>query len=127
MSRVKPNERGAAIIMALFFFTIATFVIFQLSQETLTESTLSGQEIKKIKSYYAAQAGMEMALLRVKSYQEAKANIGKLGKGIGEQFEGQLDLIWNFPLPWPLPMTGDDLSTITKQEGTAITKKSLIS
>jgi type II secretory pathway component PulK len=123
----RNGEKGAAIIMALFFFSIATFVIFQLSQETLTESTLSGQELKKLQSYYAAQAGLEMALLRIKSYQEAKANISRLGQGIGEQFEGQLDLIWQFPLPWPLPMTDDSLSTITKQEGKEVTEKSLIS
>ena len=120
------KEKGAAILMALFFFTIATFVIFQLSQETLTESTLSGQEIKKLKSYYAAQAGLEMALLRIKSYQEAKASLSQLGEGIGEQFKGHLNLIWQFPLPWPLPMTDDSLTTITKQEGESVTKKSLL-
>ena len=121
------KELGAAIIMALFFFTIATFVIFQLSQETLTESILSGQEIKKLKSYYAAQAGLEMALLRIKSYQEAKVSIRQLGQSFSDQFKGKLDLIWQFPLPWPLPMTDDSLSTITKQEGEKVTKKSLIS
>jgi len=124
--KVFKKEKGAAIIMAMFFFTIATFVIFQLSQETLTESTLSGQEVKRLKSYYAAQAGLEMALLRIKSYQEAKANLSRLGEGIGEQFEGQLDLIWQFPLPWPLPMTDDSLSTIAKQEGEEVTGESLI-
>jgi len=121
------DQQGAAIIMALFFFTLASFVVFQLSQETLTESTLAGQELKKIQSFYSAQAGLEMALLRIKAFQEAKVSASKLGQGIAGQIEGKLDIIWQFPLPWPLPLTDDSLSTIARQEGEEVTNESLIS
>jgi type II secretory pathway component PulK len=126
MNTCKKNQKGSAIIMAMFFFSVASFVVFQLSQETLTESTLANQEIKKLKSYYAAQAGLEMALLRIKSYQEAKVNLSKLGEAAATQFGSKLDLVWQFPLPWPLPFTDDSLSTITKQDGEEVTKESLI-
>jgi|GEM_PF-2162291 len=122
----KKKQKGSAIIMAMFFFTVASFVVFQLSQETLTESTLANQEIKKLKSYYSAQAGVEMALLRIKSYQEAKINLNQLGEAAANQFGSKLDLIWQFPLPWPLPFTDDSLSTITKQDGEEVTQESLI-
>ncbi len=125
-SHLNKNQNGSAIIMAMFFFTVASFVVFQLSQETLTESTLANQEIKKLKSYYSAQAGVEMALLRIKSYQEAKVNLSQLGEAAANQFSSKLDLIWQFPLPWPLPFTDDSLSTITKQDGEEVTEESLI-
>lgn len=119
------KQRGAAIMMALFFFTIASFVVMQLSQETLTESTLSGQDIKKVKSYYSAKAAQELALLRIKAYHEAKASLDKLGENVPPEATQQLALIWQFPLPWPLPFP-EDFSTIAKEESEKTTQESLI-
>ena len=121
----KNKQTGAAIMMALFFFTIASFVVMQLSQETLTESTLSGQDIKKVKSYYSAKAAQELALLRIKAYHEAKASLDKLGKNVPPEALQQLSLIWQFPLPWPLPFP-EDFSTIAKDESEKTTQESLI-
>lgn len=125
LRRHRKHQKGAAIMMALFFFTIASFVVMQLSQETLTESTLSGQDIKKVKSYYSAKAAQELALLRIKAYHEAKASLDQMGKNVPPQALQQLSLIWQFPLPWPLPFP-EDFSTIAKEESEKTTKESLI-
>ncbi len=122
----KKNETGAALMMALFFFTIAGFIVTQLSTETLTESTLASRELKKLKSKYSAKAGLEMALLRIKAFQHAKASISKAVGNQNINFSQQLAMIWQFPLPWPIEIP-ENAGLISKDETKTILKKSLIS
>lgn len=119
------TQRGAAIIMALSFFAIASFVVMQLSRETLTESTLANQSLKRLKAYYSAKAGLELALLRVKAYQEAKAALDNLGSSVPQEAKQKLSIIWQFPLPWPLPLP-EDASLIAKGENEKLLTKSLL-
>jgi len=125
-NKIKNKERGAALMMALFFFTIVSFVVTQLSNETLTESTLASRHIKKLKARYAAQAGFEMALLRIKAYQTAKAATSSLPKEQQTAIDQKLAMIWQFPLPWPLPIP-DDAGIISKDESEGVLEESLIS
>ncbi len=122
----RKNETGAALMMALFFFTIASFIVTQLSIETLTESTLANRELKKLKSKYSAKAGLNMALLRIKAFQHAKASISKAVEGQNINFDQQLSMIWQFPLPWPITIP-ENAGLISKDETKTILKKSLIS
>jgi general secretion pathway protein K len=124
--RKNKKEKGAALLMALFFFTIVSFVVSQLSSETLTESILAGRQMKVLRARYAAKAGLEMALLRIKAYQTAQAAIDSLPEDQKASVEQQLSLIWQFPLPWPLPIT-DDAGLILKDGNAKVLKKSLIS
>jgi type II secretory pathway component PulK len=122
----RKKERGAALMMALFFFTIVSFVVTQLSNETLTESTLASRHIKKLKAHYAAQAGFEMALLRIKAYQTAKAATSSLPKEQQAAVDQKLAMIWQFPLPWPLPIP-EDAGLIAKDDSEGVLEESLIS
>lgn len=126
MLNSRKNQRGAALMMALFFFTIVSFVVTQLSNETLTESTLAGRHLKKLKARYAAQAGFEMALLRIKAYQTAKAATSSLPKEQQTAIDQKLSMIWQFPMPWPLPIP-DDAGMIAKDDGEEVLEESLIS
>ena len=66
------------------------------------------QDLKKLKAYYAAKNSLEIALLRVKIFQQAS----KLP--LPDGFKTQLDQLWQFPLEWPLPIGA--LSTGLAQE-----------
>lgn len=120
------NERGAALMMALFFFTVASFIVTQLSTETLTESMLASREMKKLKSKYSANAGLEMALLRIKAFQQAKAAVRNATGNQSLNFDQQLAMIWQFPLPWPIELP-DGAGIISKDDNEKVLKKSLIS
>jgi len=120
------KEKGAALMMALFFFTIVSFVVTQLSNETLTESTLASRHLKKLKAKYAAQAGFEMALLRIKAYQTAKAATSSLPAEQRTAIDQKLSMIWQFPLPWPLPLP-EDAGIIAKDDSEGVLEESLIS
>ncbi|MGH1469082.1 MAG: general secretion pathway protein GspK [Bdellovibrionales bacterium] len=122
----RKNEKGAALMMALFFFTIASFIVTQLSTETLTESVLASREMRKLKSKYSAKAGLEMALLRIKAFQHAKAAVSKAAGNQNVNFDQQLAMIWQFPLPWPIEL-GEDAGLISKDDNEKVLKKSLIS
>lgn len=124
--RNNKDERGAALMMALFFFTIASFIVTQLSSETLTESMLASREMKKLKSKYSAKAGLEMALLRVKAFQQAKSAVSQISGAQGANFDQQLAMIWEFPLPWPIEIPGD-AGIIVKDENEEVLEESLIS
>lgn len=110
-------------MMALFFFTIAAFIVTQLSRETLVDSTIAGRDLNKVQSYYSAKAGLEIALLRIKAYQIAKSKIS--GNPNTAAIESQLDMIWQFPLPWPLPIP-EDASLILKDQNDSVLDESLI-
>jgi len=122
----KKNERGAALMMALFFFTIVSFVVTQLSNETLTESTLASRHMKKLKAKYAAQAGFEMALLRIKAFQTAKSATSALPEEQRTAIDQKLAMIWQFPMPWPLPLP-DDAGIIARDDSEGVLEESLIS
>ncbi len=124
--RESKNERGAALMIALFFFTVVGFVVTQLSTETLTESVLASREMKKLKSTYSAKAGLEMALLRIKAFQHAKASVKNAAGSHASNFDQQLAMIWQFPLPWPIELP-DDASIISTDDNEKVLKKSLIS
>lgn len=109
---IKNNERGAAIVMALSFFVVVSFVVLELSKESLTESALASQGVRRLRSYYAAKAGFELSLLRIHAYRQAKAQVAKLGSS-AEGFDAQLRMIWEFPFAWP-PVLPDNVSTVAK-------------
>lgn len=124
--RKNKDERGAALMIALFFFTIVGFVVTQLSTETLTESVLASREMKKLKATYSAKAGLEMALLRIKAFQQAKSAIKNAAGDQAANFDQQLAMIWQFPLPWPLEIP-EDAGIISTDDNEKVLKKSLIS
>ena len=101
--------------MLLAIFTVA-FVIFlttEIAEETIAEYLASSTEVKKVQSYYAAKACMQLSLLRIKGYQQATEALGSVIPDAS-----MLDLIWKFPLSWPPAIPKDlnsfDSSTIKK-------------
>lgn len=122
----KKKQKGAAIMMALFFFTIAAYIVTELSKETLTEAIVAGRDLKKLRSYYSAKAGLEIALLRIKAYQTAKSSLSSLGKDLPQGVDQQLNMVWQFPLPWPIVLP-DGAGTILEDENNKVLNESLIS
>ncbi len=120
----RKKEHGVALLMALSIFTIVTFVVMQLSRETLTESVLASQGMRKLKSYYSAKAGFEFSLVRIQAFRQAKAQLSQIGDAAGN-FDQQLRLIWQFPFAWPPELPGE-ASAVAKSEVDKILKESYI-
>lgn len=73
------------------------FIALEISKDTVVEYQGSLNNVKRVQAYYAAKACTEISLLRIKAYQQAARSLGKSLPSIS-----MLDVIWQFPLSWPL-------------------------
>jgi general secretion pathway protein K len=120
------NEKGSAILLAIFTVSFVIFLATEVSQQTIMEYLVSASEVKKVQARTTAQACLRLNLLRIKAYQQAT---NALGDAIPDM--SMLDMIWSFPLSWPptLPkdISGFDTSTINKTVGGSLLKNQFIS
>ncbi len=91
------NERGIAMLIAVFALVLAVVVATEISYETQIEYARAAQSVNKLKAYYAAKAGVEISLYRILLYKKAMAAVGDQLK----DNRSMLDPIWNFPFAWP--------------------------
>lgn len=99
----KKNSRGVALLLAVTSLLLMVYVASEVSMDSTIEYAVNIQEVNRIKAYYAARNSMDIALLRVKLFQQASK------MQLPDGFKQQLDQIWKFPFSWPLPITGDML------------------
>lgn len=105
----KLDQKGVAILLAIFVMVIITYLVTEVTYETNVEYLVNSQSIHRLKAYYAARSGIELSLLRVQIYQKLKTQYGKM---LGPQAK-MLDLIWTFPLTWP-PTLPSEASGVDK-------------
>ncbi|GIL17799.1 MAG: hypothetical protein BroJett040_15500 [Oligoflexia bacterium] len=103
------NQKGMALIMAVFTVVLITYLVTEVTYETNVEYLVNSQSMNRLRAYYAAKSGMELSLLRIKIYSKVQQ---QFGKQLGPQAK-MLDLIWSFPFMWP-PMAPDDLNEVDK-------------
>ncbi|MGZ3816979.1 MAG: general secretion pathway protein GspK [Bdellovibrio sp.] len=113
------NNRGIALMLAIACLMLIMYFANEVSYDSNVEYLVNSQGLNRIKAYYAAKAGMQLSLLRIKIYQQAQS---KFGEKLGSNSK-LLDQIWRFPFAWPLPIP-DDLSAIDKDNFKKLTKES---
>lgn len=116
------NNRGAALIIAIFSIALIYVVALEVSRLSLVEYSVSSKSVNNLRAYYAAKAGMRLGLLRVLLYKQA---LHSLKQADPEQIKAQkqyLDMIWNMPMGWPPPelpemtqMQKDEMKTLSKE------------
>lgn len=101
-------------MIAMSAVLFATFIAMEMSKESLFEYAMSKRTVDDVKAYYAAEAGVQLALLRIHLYNKAKT---QFGKALQEGGQGQmLDMLWQMPLPWPpVPPEDSDISRVDKE------------
>jgi general secretion pathway protein K len=105
------NQKGIALILAMFTIVMVSFIASEISYETQVEAIVNGQAIHRVKAYYAARAGIELSLLRIKIYHQVLQQLPEQAKSIVKP--ELLDMIWNMPFSWP-PMVIDKASEVEK-------------
>jgi general secretion pathway protein K len=94
------NNKGMALIMAITSVVLITWIAMEVSYDSLVEYNVNANALNRLKAYYAAKSGIELSLLRIKTYQQAQASFGKqMGSSAG-----MLDEIWKMPFAWPVPI-----------------------
>lgn len=92
------NERGVALLIAMFAMMLLTFIAIEVSYDTTVDYVVASQQVNRIKAYYAAKAGIEISLLRIMLYKQA---ISAFGDQLPPDMKSKLDIIWSFPFVWP--------------------------
>lgn len=106
-------------MLAMFTMMMLTMLSNELMYETNVEMIVSSQAVNQVRAKYAAKAGLELSLLRLHAYRQAVAIAGKMIP------ESMLNVIWQFPLPWPLPVP-EEMSAVDKDLIHTAVKDSLI-
>lgn len=115
------NNSGMALIMAITTVVLITYLAMEVSYDSLVEYNVNSTALNRLKATYAARAGVEISLLRIKTFQQAQS---QFGKALGSQAE-MLDMIWKFPFAWPVPIT-EDMLTPDKEAIRAAMKESFM-
>jgi general secretion pathway protein K len=126
LNRPLSNQRGVALLMALFATSLMMILAVELTYDTNVDYQIASQQLNRLKAYYAARAGMEMGLLRIKIFQQIGGAVRKLDKQTRSAIPmGMVDSIWQMPFVWPPPV-GEALSTVDRDNIEKSTTESLM-
>lgn len=103
------KDSGAALMMAIFAVTMLMVIATEIMYETNVELAVSSQSVNQVKAHYAAQAGVEISLLRIFIFRKAAALVGD------SPLKSMLDPIWQMPFAWP-PIVPESISRVNKEE-----------
>lgn len=119
--RILSSKRGIALIMATTSLVLMNYIAMEIMYESSVEYIINSQNLHRIRAYYAAKAGLDMALLRLKIYFKIAPTVKSL---VGQNVQ-MLDQIWKFPFSWPLKIP-TAATTITKDDLEKAKKESLL-
>ncbi len=101
------NQRGVALLIAIFSLMMMVFVANEVSYDATIEYLVASQQVNRLKAYYAAKAGVEISLLRLLVYKKVLAALGDTLQGN----TAMLDPIWQYPFSWPPTLPVDSNSS----------------
>jgi general secretion pathway protein K len=119
--RPAKNQKGIALLIALFTVVLITYLVMEISYDTNVEYMVNANSVNRLKAYYAAKSGLQLSLFRIKLYNRVQK---QLGKQMGSQVK-LLDMIWSFPFSWPL-MIPTEASSVDKELVNDTIEKSLM-
>ncbi|MFZ3229412.1 MAG: type II secretion system protein GspK [Pseudobdellovibrio sp.] len=114
------KRSGIALIMAITSLLFMVYIAKEVSHDSLVEYIVNTQELNRLKAYYAAKNGMDVALLRIKIFQMASRQ-----SMIPPNMLAELDKIWKFPFAWPMPIVGD-VNAIAREAIDKLNKESFM-
>lgn len=118
------NNRGVALMVALFAMIFMLFMATQISYESQVSYVSSAHELRKLKAFYAAKAGTDLSLFRVALYQQVREKFDSQIKSNPEA-QYMLDQVWKMPFSWP-PVVPDDASSFTKDDVGGVVEESFM-
>ena len=119
----KKNNRGLVLVMALSLIVFVILLLQETVFDTQVEYRSATANLNTLRAYYSAKAGMEINILRVKTYLQLIKNHGQ--KSPAKALIPYMNLIWQFPFGWP-PSVPEEVSAIIAGEIKALKEKSLM-
>ncbi len=120
------NSKGIALLQTLFLVTLIIFIVNQVNFETAVEYTVNAQALHQIKAYQAAKSGMEISLLRISIYNKVMDQLtSSMGKEAASSMSQTLNMIYSFPLTWPMVLPAE-VSSLEKESVENLNEKSFM-
>lgn len=94
----RSPRKGVALLLAITSLILMVYVASEVTKDSSLEFVVNSQEVNRLKAYYAARNSVDVALLRIKIFQQLQ------GMNMPGGFAQELDQIWKFPFAWPLPL-----------------------
>ncbi len=120
--RPLKQSKGLALIMVLSGTVLVVSIIQETIFNTQTEYRSTVSEFHSLKAYYAAKAGMEISLLRIKNYRTITKKYGSTLKS----FQSYIDLIWKIPFNWPPVLMDENEGQSSAEEISKLSGNSLM-
>jgi type II secretory pathway component PulK len=119
-SRIKSSlsleERGVALMMVLAGMAILSVLVTEFTYVAQVNQKMAYDAADQVKAYYLAKSAMKVSLLRLKAYQNVKTFAASNAAASGLVPQKVLEMIWSFPLAFPLPKDAPGLTPIQKDQ-----------
>lgn len=122
---VLSSKSGVAIMIVLSAVTILTAILADFTFETKLNKIKTYNSQDRIQARLNAEAGLTMALARLKLYKEGFNTLQKNKEASAQVGQSTLNLIWSTPFIYPIPKS-DKMSIIQKSLIEDFEKNSLI-
>jgi hypothetical protein len=114
LKKVLYSERGSiAIMMVMSTILILTPIIINFTYDTSINKLKTMNKEDRFKAKLTAESGLKFAMARLRLYQEAYNFLQKNSSAKDMVKQETLDLIWNFPFVYPIPVT-EQMNAIQK-------------
>ena len=101
-------------MMVLAGMAILSVLVTEFTYVAQVNQKMAYDAADQVKAYYLAKSAMKVSLLRLKAYQNVKGFVASNAAAGGLIPKKVLEMIWNFPLAFPLPKELPGLTPIQK-------------
>ena len=99
------NNNGVALLFVITAITILTIILTDFSFETQINKLRTYNSQDKLQARLNAEAGLNLALIRLELYQKARNLIEKRNKTLPPNTLESINAIWSIPFIYPFPLT----------------------
>ncbi len=102
---ILKNQKGVAVFMIMAAIAIAVPLVYKFTEENYINRFRADNIESRAKARLVAESALKFAMARLRLYKEAfnfLQNKGDAAKAVKQE---NLDLIWNFPFVYPIPVT----------------------
>ncbi|MAZ46998.1 MAG: hypothetical protein CME65_00455 [Halobacteriovoraceae bacterium] len=114
MNKLLSNQRGVAIFIVMAAIAIAVPLVYKFTEETFINRFRADNIESRAKARLVAESALKFAMARLRLYKEAYNFVQNKTGANNVVSQQNLDLIWNFPFIYPIPVS-KDMNAIQKQ------------
>ncbi|MGE0614561.1 MAG: general secretion pathway protein GspK [Bacteriovoracia bacterium] len=114
LNRPVAKPEGMALFMVLSAVAILSLLVTEFTYVSQVNRKMAYDSVDQLQAFYTAKSALKISLLRLKAYQNVKNYIASAGASVPVP-KNVIELIWTFPLIFPIPTSVPGLSDFDKE------------